>query len=493
MAGRCGCGSSVCSCLLNAGEGITITGTGSPSNPYVISAITADSLTVLDTASVDLTLTGLNVLSADVNISADPGNTITIQPDGLYSAGGGSSCPDEMTIAEIIALRDASGLDVCLTYVVTDWDLGASSFLPGPNRLIVSATDVDQLSTEVKVEAVGMDSLGIGYVGPTRGHYLWDFGLMVELWDMLGNHIRDFGAGTSLGDFPWGALVALNNDLNQTSFIGGYTQVALLAGTPTALAMVDNEMNAANLDISAADATSILYLIASTHDNLMAVVGAGSALVINELRGYATQFDASDGSMTISNVDASQGAFQLTGGGTLTLQDVTSHQNGFVLNSGTGTLAITNSELLGSTGITKTGGGQLQINGSHVRNCTINGNNTADVANLFNCELSSSLVTFTGSGANRDVNGCEVAGSTLEVDMSATSPLTAAASVTVDSGSTLTIHADGDIQDSEIGAAFDLSTGAFSHNSVLAKGAFTQTLTANNTNTYKGFGADTLV
>jgi hypothetical protein len=41
-------------------------------------------LAVQDTPTVDLTLTPANVLSANVNVSAQPGNTIQILPDGLF-------------------------------------------------------------------------------------------------------------------------------------------------------------------------------------------------------------------------------------------------------------------------------------------------------------------------------------------------------------------------------------------------------------------------
>lgn len=38
MASRCGCGSSQCSCLVQAGTDITVTGSGSLASPYIINA-----------------------------------------------------------------------------------------------------------------------------------------------------------------------------------------------------------------------------------------------------------------------------------------------------------------------------------------------------------------------------------------------------------------------------------------------------------------------
>lgn len=53
---RCGCNGS-CSCKLIAGRGAQVTGSGSISDPYVISSFPM-SLSVLDTPTVNLTLTG---------------------------------------------------------------------------------------------------------------------------------------------------------------------------------------------------------------------------------------------------------------------------------------------------------------------------------------------------------------------------------------------------------------------------------------------------
>lgn len=61
----------------NANNAITCIGNG-------LFANTPTPITVLDTASVDLTLTGGNVLSADVIISPNAGNQISIEPNGLF-------------------------------------------------------------------------------------------------------------------------------------------------------------------------------------------------------------------------------------------------------------------------------------------------------------------------------------------------------------------------------------------------------------------------
>lgn len=65
MARKCGCAATVCACGIDAGDGIQITGSGSPgTDPYVIS----------------------------VCVSTDPDNSISIGSDGCIYSGGGLPC-----------------------------------------------------------------------------------------------------------------------------------------------------------------------------------------------------------------------------------------------------------------------------------------------------------------------------------------------------------------------------------------------------------------
>lgn len=52
---RCGCASGTCSCLVTAGDGVTVSGVGSQSNPYVI---TGPFFQAGNTATADVVLTG---------------------------------------------------------------------------------------------------------------------------------------------------------------------------------------------------------------------------------------------------------------------------------------------------------------------------------------------------------------------------------------------------------------------------------------------------
>jgi len=77
MANKC-CGQDTCSCLIQSGDGIVVTGSGTQSAPYVVALDTSTfnpSLTVNDSPTVNLTLTGSGIpgdpylLRADASIA----------------------------------------------------------------------------------------------------------------------------------------------------------------------------------------------------------------------------------------------------------------------------------------------------------------------------------------------------------------------------------------------------------------------------------------
>lgn len=104
---RCSCNGSQCNCLVISGEGTIVTGSGHPSDPYVITNTgIRDALKVTDTQTVDLAINGAGVqndpylLSAvaklrllhdmvdmGVGQTADPGDTIIVQVDGTWHLG----------------------------------------------------------------------------------------------------------------------------------------------------------------------------------------------------------------------------------------------------------------------------------------------------------------------------------------------------------------------------------------------------------------------
>lgn len=107
---RCGC-SSECSCTIIAGDGVTVTGTGVPGDPYIVeSSASPSAIEYRDTPSVNMTFDGtgtgadpfevsgdvktapaggLKVQADGVAVKLDPraSNTLAVGPDGLRSAG----------------------------------------------------------------------------------------------------------------------------------------------------------------------------------------------------------------------------------------------------------------------------------------------------------------------------------------------------------------------------------------------------------------------
>lgn len=76
---KCGCAGGTCSCAITAGTNVSVTGTGSTTNPYVVSS-TGTALTVQDSSTIDLTLTGEGTAVNPLLLRADYIGTITV-PD----------------------------------------------------------------------------------------------------------------------------------------------------------------------------------------------------------------------------------------------------------------------------------------------------------------------------------------------------------------------------------------------------------------------------
>lgn len=87
-----GCGSSsICACSIVAGQGITIEGTGTPTNPYIVTASILDLTGVLrvrDTETVDLTLIGSGTTSDPFEIRANSSLKLTQLQDVADPSGG---------------------------------------------------------------------------------------------------------------------------------------------------------------------------------------------------------------------------------------------------------------------------------------------------------------------------------------------------------------------------------------------------------------------
>jgi microcystin-dependent protein len=101
---RCGCASNVCTCTIQGGAGVQVSGTGTQTDPYILGA-TPTVLTVADSVSVDLTLTGQGSAQAPYVLRAD----LTDSPGG---GGGGTAAPSG-TIVDFAGISEPSGWLIC--------------------------------------------------------------------------------------------------------------------------------------------------------------------------------------------------------------------------------------------------------------------------------------------------------------------------------------------------------------------------------------------
>lgn len=65
-----GCGGSNCACKIVGGDGVRVSGSGNFNNPYIIDAYPM-SITVVDTSTVNLTLTGSGTSTDPYVLSGD--------------------------------------------------------------------------------------------------------------------------------------------------------------------------------------------------------------------------------------------------------------------------------------------------------------------------------------------------------------------------------------------------------------------------------------
>lgn len=154
LLARCGCGPARCTCIVTAGPGVTVDGTGSTSAPYVISAeaseVTCDQVRPCLSAGPGATYNpATGVIGAA--ISTDPGNQVTIgTDDGLYVPPGGGSTELQVTDTPSVDLsltgdgQPGTPYEVSATVRLDAAPPGGGSNLiqEGPDGLYVECDDV---------------------------------------------------------------------------------------------------------------------------------------------------------------------------------------------------------------------------------------------------------------------------------------------------------------------------------------------------------------
>lgn len=144
---RCGC-AGVCSCVFEEGEGITITGVGTPVNPVIISATGIDGHVIEDEGVPLAQRTGLNFIGDSVVATDDAGgNETDVTINHLATAA--------HTVAQPITIRKNTGADVGTRPRL--------NFIEGANITLTVADDAGSSEVDVTIAAAGdaIDSITI--------------------------------------------------------------------------------------------------------------------------------------------------------------------------------------------------------------------------------------------------------------------------------------------------------------------------------------------
>lgn len=391
----------------------------------------------------------------------------------LYNNAVGVPTPvvQSLTIAALVALRNAGTLVPGTTYIVTDWTTTNAFPVSGDQPLVATAISATQLSEFVQV----ITNLGFhGNLGPNWGLFAWDTPGMLELHDSQGNHVRqDNPAATGIIDsFPWGAPNVQRNIVNNGTWLG----VAAAANT-FSFQIVENTFHETTLDLG--NVTAGGGNISSSRFE-GGSVQAGDSLDIQE-----STFDSS---LSVLGLSASQG--------------IAIHRSSVsgvvqILNATAG-IFINDSTILGSGSLVQA----TNVSLLRVLRCTgLNGQyqstSSGSVGTQYVTDTQNDgLIGFIGTSKGRGVNQSRVqSGSSIVVTESAASSsgIDAVTAVDVVGASTLNVAATGALRNSRVAAAATLNTGAFSSQSVIIDGLFTTTLTAANSNTLKNsLGSNTV-
>lgn len=117
----------------------------------------------------------------------------TVSTTSISGGADGNSCTVIDTRANLIALRNANGLDIGCTYILTDYVNGR---LVAGTTITLRADAVNEFSENVSVNTTYDDE---GW----RGIYDIDRNLVLELTDNRGNIARGF-SGLEVANFDWG-------------------------------------------------------------------------------------------------------------------------------------------------------------------------------------------------------------------------------------------------------------------------------------------------
>lgn len=219
---RCACGGTSCNCSVQAGPGVTVSGTGSAANPFVVSAEapTCSAIRACISAGNGATFSQATGVVA-AKASTDPGNLITFGTDsGLYAA---TDCPSTRQ-----CFSEGNGIDYDpATGIISgrpSADAGNTVTFGGDGGLFVPG------SNATVVTACGLDGTGSA-VDPLRvATGTWPYPCSI---DTEGSVIACDSAGVLRGE-PRG-----RTDFTQTITVTNFADVVAAAGTPVTV-LTDN-------------------------------------------------------------------------------------------------------------------------------------------------------------------------------------------------------------------------------------------------------------
>ena len=307
------------------------------------------------------------------------------------SASAGMSCPAPMTRADLIILRNASGLVKDCDYVITDHIQGR---LVAGTQIHLQAVSANELSENVSVNTIYDNEAW-------RGIYDLDRALVLELQDNRNNIVRGLN-GVEVTNFDWGNTAysdVLVDNATLTPTIGNIRSVTNSEFKNNSITITTNMVggqilrtvvdNASTLNVSNANVTLNNMTVANQSSAQLTAFTAGSVLTNYTLSGSTINFSNSTSAVSLSNVNLFSSTINHTGvtsgtltGSTLIMENTSTinHTNGAgnlslnrlkIVNNSTithnaGTISLADYQILDNSSVSQTGAGNISLSGGQV-------------------------------------------------------------------------------------------------------------------------------
>ncbi|KPI33267.1 hypothetical protein OV450_1355 [Actinobacteria bacterium OV450] len=355
---------------------------------------------------------------------------------GSFTPPAQAGCPGPMTVAALIALRDAGSLDPQCHYIVTDWVQGAT--LAGPNTVELHAVTASVLALEAKVWTPYDNEAWAGLFDIDRGAV----GQMIELRDNLNNVVRDTtGTSPILGTFPWGTATWSENEFDSVTLTAPATARSVTGSrianstvnmTGWASGFITNARieNASNVTTGPTMTVSNSQL----HGSIVTNSGTGGITVQSGSRLYQATLVNDPGSVkniTITDSDLRGSTLRTQAGTVVTTLSVANSRlrgvagGGSITHLGDPTLTIGNCDISFGALWTIDGPAGASVN---VSNSTIDGIRIDRTAVSGRCDIVTGV--FTGTLFDHQGSGqiiatqCQTRGGTLRLAAGSTGSLT---------------------------------------------------------------------